>query len=181
MSTQKSRGYERIAKERDEARAELAALRQRVAELERERDAARSGHDYAVAEQAKSTAYISELLQERGQYEFDLQEYKLNIQLMQKHNIKQQERISELEASQAIVTPNNCRHCQRAAEQMREAAAGIVQNELDWLRDEDDKRFAYGQRIMKSILAIAYGQRIMKSILAIPLPACDGCNPLKPE
>ncbi len=35
-----------------------------------------------------------------------------------------------------------------------EAAADVVQSELDWLRDEDDKRFAYGKRIMSTIRAM---------------------------
>ena len=65
-------------------------------------------------------------------------------------------RFAELEAAQAIVTPNNCRHCQRAAEKMREAAAGIV----DELREDE---------------------LISGIIRAMPLPACDGCNPLKPS
>ena len=86
-----------------DACAELAALRARVAELERERYAALSGHDYAVAEQAKSTAYITELLLD-----------KVNLSL----------RVAELEAAQdATLTPRKCVTCQQAAEQMREAAA----------------------------------------------------------
>ena len=86
-----------------DACAELAALRARVAELERERYAALSGHDYAVAEQAKSTAYITELLLD-----------KVNLSL----------RIAELEAAQsATLTPRKCVTCQQAAEQMREDCA----------------------------------------------------------
>ena len=78
-----------------DACAELAALRARVAELERERYAALSGHDYAVAEQAKSTAYITELLLD-----------KVNLSL----------RVAELEAAQdATLTPRKCVTCQQAA------------------------------------------------------------------
>ena len=61
------------ASDRINARAELAALRSRVAELEHE----------------------------QKQAAFDLQEYQLNIKLMQAHNIKQAAKIAELEAAQA--------------------------------------------------------------------------------
>ena len=64
-------------------------------------------------------------------------------------------RFAELEAAQAIVTPNNCRHCQRASEQMRDAAATL-----------SDEMFA---------------DEVAIAIRALPFPACDGCNPLKPE
>ena len=134
-STQSAYDIEMLRKERDDARSELAAIRKRVAELEHE----------------------------QKQSAFDLREYKLNIQLMQKHNIKQQERISESEAAQAIVTPNNCRHCQRAAKQMRDAAAVVALSIPLQFYDTLTQR------------------EIAKSINALPLPACDGCNPLKPE
>ncbi|MBK9497228.1 MAG: hypothetical protein IPO08_22465 [Xanthomonadales bacterium] len=89
------------------------------------------------------------------------------------------QRVAELEAAQAIVTPNgetlskridafldanlpqivtpnNCRHCQRAAEQMREAAAdaAIMSNETR--------------------------ANLSAQIRALPLPECDG-KALKPE
>jgi hypothetical protein len=64
-------------------------------------------------------------------------------------------RIDAEQAAQSIVTPNNCRHCQWAAEKMREAAATL-----------SDEMFA---------------DEVADAIRALPLPACDGCNPLKPE
>lgn len=97
----------------DNARAELAALLARVEELERERDAARSGHDYAVAEQAKSTAYITELLMDKVTLSLRVAELEqrrtfdagvidgLNVAIKIKD-----ERLAELESAQsATVTP----------------------------------------------------------------------------
>ena len=49
LDMHKTKDYSEWIKLYQEAREELSALRQRVVELERERDAARSGHDYAVA------------------------------------------------------------------------------------------------------------------------------------
>ena len=121
-STQSAYDIEMIRTERDSSRAELAALRQRVSELE-------------------DTV---------GGLEYD------NGELSDKLSQSEALRLDAEQAAQAIVTPNTCRHCQRAAEKMREAAAGIV----DELREDE---------------------LISGIIRAMPLPACDGCNPLKPE
>ena len=104
----------------------IATLRQRVAELE------------AANAQAK----------------FDTQAAIIDVRRMEAHNTKQSARIAELEAEQAIVTPNNCRHCHRAAEKMREAAAVVACD-----------------------LTMYYTAAAIRSL---PLPACDGCNPLAP-
>ncbi len=77
-------------------------------------------------------------------------------------------RFAELESAQAIVTPNNCRHCQRAAEQMRDNASVCVAG--TWrLRDQ------FGEYHMINL------QPVSDIIMTLPLPACDGCNPLKPD
>ncbi len=77
-------------------------------------------------------------------------------------------RFAELESAQAIVTPNNCRHCQRAAEQMRDNASVCVAG--TWrLRDQ------FGEYHMINL------QPVSDIIMTLPLPACDGCNPLKHE
>ena len=73
------------------------------------------------------------------------------------------QRVAELEAAQAIVTPNNCRHCQRAAEKMREAAAVVAET------------------VPLSFYETKTRDTISSGIRALLLPACDGCNPLKPE
>lgn len=80
------------------------------------------------------------------------------------------QRVAELESAQAVVTPNNCRHCHKAAEKMREAAAKLIegkrltQNEIDegiiWSYNCTDKFAEY--------------------IRALPLPTCGDCNPLAP-
>ncbi len=64
-------------------------------------------------------------------------------------------RLAEFEAEHAIVTPNTCRHCQRAADKMREAAATL-----------SDEMFA---------------DEVAIAIRALQFPACDGCNPLAPS
>ena len=72
-------------------------------------------------------------------------------------------RLDAEQAAQAIVTPNTCRHCQRAAEQMRDAAAVVALSIPLQFYDTRTQR------------------EISKAINTLPLPACDGCNPLKPE
>ena len=66
------------------------------------------------------------------------------------------------DAESAIVTPNNCRHCQRAAEKMRDAAAVVALSIPLQFYDTRTQR------------------EIAKAINALPLPSCDGCSPLNP-
>lgn len=124
----------------DNARSELSALRQRVAELE------------AANAQAK----------------FDVQAAIIDVRRMEAHNVKQAARIAELEAEQAIVTPNNCRHCKRAAEKMRESAE-VAAVEFAQYAERKDLSGGYSCR------------EVAEQIRSLPLPACDGCNPLAPS
>jgi hypothetical protein len=67
-----------------------------------------------------------------------------------------------------IITPNNCRHCQRAAEKMRDRAAVCVAG-MWRLKDQ------FGEYHMINL------QPVSDTIMTLPLKSCDGCNPLKPE
>ena len=67
-----------------------------------------------------------------------------------------------------IVAPNNCRHCQRAAEKMRDRAAVCVAG-MWRLKDQ------FGEYHMINL------QPVSDTIMTLPLKSCDGCNPLKPE
>jgi len=80
-------------------------------------------------------------------------------------------RVAELEAAQSVVTPNNCRHCHKAAEKMREAAA--VSAEMNVLTDDE-----YSEGIRWDQYC---PQDIAADIRALPMPTCGDCNPLAPE
>jgi BMFP domain-containing protein YqiC len=141
LDMHKTKDYSEWIKLYQEAREELASLRQRVAELD----------------EARNTAGVID-----GVSLVDWLREELSLSADCRH------RVAELEAAQAIVAPNNCRHCQRAAEKMRDRAAVCVAG-MWRLKDQ------FGEYHMINL------QPVSDTIMTLPLKSCDGCNPLKPE
>ena len=105
----------------------------------------------------------------------ELVQLRADLDAAQRERDEARARVAELEADAATLTQRRCVTCaQEAAREMRDNAENICR---DWNRAP----YLVGSHFGGDSIPFAMRFHLADAIAALPLPSCDGCNPLRPE